>query len=211
MAIRALEHLSAGDASAAVQVLHSRFGERLKQQIIVRLDRRLAGRVDPDDVLQEAFVDIMARLGNFQPERNVPLFQWLRMIVQERIIATHRRHLLTGKRDARREQAGYGDGTGDESAHSLADMILVDDTSPSGRVVRQERLSKLAKALEEIAPIDREIILMRVYENLPNDNAAEALGIEPEAAKKRLTRAIRRLGELLRAAPEFASESGRFL
>jgi RNA polymerase sigma-70 factor (ECF subfamily) len=201
---------SAGEKSSAIQVLHSLYGERLKQQIMVRLDRRLAGRVDPDDVLQEAFVDIMARLGNFQPERNVPLFQWLRMIVQERIIATHRRHLLTGKRDARREQGWRGDGASDESAHSLADLILVDDTSPSGRVLREERLSRLAAALEEITLTDREIILMRVYENLSNDDTAEALGIEPEAAKKRLTRAIRRLGELLRAAPEFASESGRF-
>ncbi len=206
----ALAKLDKGETGAAIRELYDRFGDRLKRQISVQLDRRLAGRIDPEDVLQEAFVDITARLRKFEPERNVPLFHWLRMIVRERIIATHRRHLVTAKRDARREAGPKNTQESDDSAMSLAEMILGNDTSVGGRYLRTERHAKLAGALEEIAPPDREIILMRVYEGLSNEEAATALGIQPDAAKKRITRAIRRLGELLRTLPEFAIESGMF-
>ena len=200
---RALAAWQAGDTTTAIQTLHQLYGARLRQQIAVRLDRRLASRVDPEDVLQEAFLDVMAKLGNYQKERNVPLFHWLRMIVQERIIATHRVHLVAEIRDVRREEIG-GAGSVD-SVLTLADLLLNNDTSASGKFFREERHKKLSQALEEIAPADREIILLRVYENFSNEEAAISLSIEPAAASKRFVRAMQRLSAILKAFPEFKS------
>lgn len=200
---RALAAWQAGDTTTAIQTLHQRYGDRLRQQIAVRLDRRLASRVDPEDVLQEAFLDVLAKLGNFQKERQVPLFHWLRMIVQERIIATHRVHLVAEIRDVRREEIGGAGGSGVDSALTLANLLLNNDTSASGKFIREERHQKLSQALQEIAPADREIILLRVYENFSNEEAAISLNIEAAAASKRFVRAMQRLSAILKTFPEF--------
>ena len=67
--------------------------ERLWRTVQVRMDSRLYGRVDPDDVLQEAYMDAMKRVGHFAEELNYSPFVWLRLIVGQTLINVHRRHI----------------------------------------------------------------------------------------------------------------------
>ncbi len=193
--------IAANDSNTAISALFEAYGDRFSKMIALRLDPRLAGRIDPADVLQDAFIDVNKKLPQYDQDRQVPLFIWMRTIVQERIVATHRLHLNTEKRDARLEKNIVRAPNPDESAWSLAHVLLSNDTSISGRAIRSEQHDQLATALASLDPIDHEIILLRIYENLSNVEVAQSLNIETSAASKRFLRAMDRLGEILRSFP----------
>ncbi len=88
-----------------------------------------------------------------------------------------------------------------ESAWSLAQVLLSNDTSISGRAIRAEQHDQLATALACLESIDHEIILLRIYENLSNQEVAQSLNIETSATSKRYLWAMDRQGEILRAFP----------
>ncbi len=197
----ALAAVSANDTSLAISVLYQAYGKRLKNMIALRLDRRLAGRVDPEDILQDAFIVIINKLPQFGRNCEIPLFLWMRAIVQERIIATRRRHLIADKRDARRECNGVVAQNSNENSTTTAQVLLSDESSISGQMIRAEQHDQLEAALACLEGIDREIILLRIYENLTNQEVALILNIESSAASKRFLRATDRLGEILRSRP----------
>lgn len=193
--------IASNDPNSAISALYAAYGERLTKMISVRLDQRLTGRIDPADVLQDAFIDVIKKLPQYDQDRQIPLYIWMRTIVQERIVATHRLHLNTEKRDARLERDRAHAPNPDESAWSLAQVLLSNDTSISGRAIRSEQHDQLATALACLEPIDHEIILLRIYENLSNVEVAQSLHIETSAASKRFLRAMDRLGDILRSFP----------
>jgi RNA polymerase sigma-70 factor (ECF subfamily) len=69
-----------------------------------RIDPRLALRVDPSDIVQEALADAACQLSNYLRHRGVPFYPWLRSLAWERLIQAHRRHVLAEKRSITREQ-----------------------------------------------------------------------------------------------------------
>ncbi|MCC9599408.1 sigma-70 family RNA polymerase sigma factor [Stieleria sp. JC731] len=164
-----------------------------------RMDRRLAGRVDPDDILQEAFLAAKARLKHYLANEKHTVFAWLRMIVIQTMVDVHRRHLGAGKRSAQREiklsspNAHYPQTT----AVSIADRIAAQQTTPSGVAVRGEELQVLEKAIATLTEQDQEIIAMRHFESLSNKQVSEVLGLSVTAASNRYVRALERLREVL--------------
>jgi DNA-directed RNA polymerase specialized sigma24 family protein len=64
----------------------------------LRMDRRLQGRLDPSDVLQEAYLDFARRLGDYCRQRPAPFYLWLRSLTGQKLIDLHRRHLGTQMR-----------------------------------------------------------------------------------------------------------------
>src|SRR5690242_19446740 len=88
---------------AALAELFSCYRGRLRQMIRLRLDRRLQGRVDPSDVLQDAYIDMAKRLPEYEGRAEIPFFVWLRLVVGERLLRVHRHHLGAAMRDATRE------------------------------------------------------------------------------------------------------------
>ena len=81
---------------------------RLRKMVEVRLDRRLQGRVDPSDVIQEALLEASSRLQDYLRDPSMPFFLWLRFITRQKLMVLHRRHLGTRARDANREVSLYG-------------------------------------------------------------------------------------------------------
>src|SRR5262245_55398443 len=71
-----LQRAGRGDPSARAQLL-DRYRGRLRQVVACRLDRRLAARVDPSDVVQEALADADRKLGGFLRDRPLPFYPWL--------------------------------------------------------------------------------------------------------------------------------------
>jgi RNA polymerase sigma-70 factor (ECF subfamily) len=173
--------------------------ERLWRTIQVRMDPRLYGRVDPDDILQEAYLDAIKRVGHFAEEVNFTPFVWLRLIVGQTLVNVHRRHINVKMRDASRERS-IDRGLRHEwsaTSQSMAFQLAASQTSPSEAIVRTEEVGELAVALDSLSDIDREILTLRHFEDLSNKEVAELLEIEQKAASIRYVRAIQRLKKCL--------------
>lgn len=169
--------------------------ERLWQTVHIRLDPRLCGRIDPDDVLQEAYMDAVSRLKQFVSQRDSwSLFVWIRVILGQTIINVHRRHFSAKKRDASREVASSPRGHKmSATTASLVEHFVGNLTSPSQAAIRRESVAELEAALNQMKSLDREILTLRHFEDMSNKEAAELLGIDPKAASIRYIRAIERL------------------
>jgi RNA polymerase sigma-70 factor (ECF subfamily) len=190
-----------GRDQQALAEFFSAHRERLSRTVQFRLDRRLQGRVDPDDVLQEAFLAAAERIEHFTGESPASLYIWLRMIVTQTMIDVHRRHLGAQKRDANREVPIFGDHYPQSTSSSLAFQISGKLTSPSQAAIREERFRQLEDVLEQMDPIDREVLALRHFEEQSNSEVAELLGVQQKAASIRYVRAIRRLKAVLSQVP----------
>jgi RNA polymerase sigma-70 factor (ECF subfamily) len=175
--------------------------ERLWRMLTVRLDRRLASRLTPDDVIQETFLDVARRISDYLADPAVPFYVWLRFLTVQRMQMVQRVHLGSQMRDVSQEV-----GLPLASSESLAGQLVSAMTSPSQAAIRHELQARLHSALDEMNPLDREILALRHFEELSNNEVARVLDITPEAASKRYLRALRRLREILDEPP--ASQGG---
>lgn len=183
---------------AGVTDLFAQYRDRLKRMVRLRLDRRLQGRLDASDVLQEAFLDVQKKAPEF-PSKGMPAYLWLRLVVTERLLALHRHHLGAQMRDAAQEVSLCRGGPPAASTHSLANLLLGRLTSPSQAAVRAERQLRLQEALNGMDPLDREILALRHFEELSNAECATVLDLTKTAASNRYIRALKRLKEILAA------------
>lgn len=176
------------------------FRQRLRRIVSFRLDQRLGGRVSHSDVLQETFVRAAQRLDHYLNQPDMPLFVWLRLEVQQQLIEIHRKHLTAEKRDVRREVTRLGHAETGQTSVALAAHLVADLTSASQIVRRAEQTLWLEKTLSEMNPLDQEVIALRHFEELSNEETAQVLQITPAAASKRYLRALLRLREITEAA-----------
>ena len=197
------ERLIANDQDALSQ-LFDMHRDRLWRIVHFRMDARMAGRMDPDDILQDAFVDASKRLHHYSEERQFSPFVWLRMIVGQTLIDAHRRHVQAKQRDAGREISRPAGNFPQATSVSLADFLSAKMTSPSQSLVRTEQHTKLHQAIETMEPIDQEVLALRHFEELSNKEIAEVLGIEQKAASIRYVRAVGRLKKVLNDLPDFS-------
>jgi RNA polymerase sigma-70 factor, ECF subfamily len=190
-----LDRLRGGD-DPAVGEFFDLFRDRLWRMLFVRLDRRIAGRVSPDDVLQEAFLDVARRVGEYLADPAVPVYIWLRFLVVQRMQMIQRMHLGAEMRAVGHE-VSLDPGPAFASAESMAGRFVGHMTSPSQAAIRNEVRDRLRAALAEMDPLDREVLALRHFEELGNTEAAQVLGISKDAASKRHIRALKRLKEIL--------------
>jgi RNA polymerase sigma-70 factor (ECF subfamily) len=184
-----------GDASACQELL-LRHQQRLRHMIAVRLDHRLAARLDPSDVVQEVFVDALRKITEFVEQRPLPFYPWLRQLAWERLAKLHERHLRAQKRSAARE-AHWDGALPDESALALAQRLLAPGSSPSKEALRQEMHGRVQAALAQLPQRDREVLVMRYLEQLSIREIAAVLGITEGGVKSRHLRALQRIRGLL--------------
>jgi RNA polymerase sigma-70 factor (ECF subfamily) len=192
---------AAGGDAAALAELFGRHRDRLEKMVRVRLHRGLQGRVDPDDVLQEAYLDLAQQLPNYPGPEAMPVFLWLRLLTGQRLARVHRQHLGSAKRAAGREAPADRGGGGEADSSSMADFLVGRLTSASGAADRAERAEIVRRAIEALDPPDREIISLRTLEGLSNTEAAAVLGLAKSAASNRYVRAMARLQAALREIP----------
>jgi RNA polymerase sigma-70 factor (ECF subfamily) len=167
---------------------------------------RLQGRVDPSDVLQEAYIDVARRAGEYLAHRRIPVFLWLRMITGQRLLALHRKHLGAASRDAGQEVSLYRGALPQATSASLAEMLIGRLTSPTHAARRAELQVRLQEVLNAMDPIDREILTLRHFEELSNGETATVLGIRKSAASTRYLRALKRLKDTLASIPGFLND-----
>jgi RNA polymerase sigma-70 factor (ECF subfamily) len=193
---RLLKQVAAGD-SERWNILLTRYRQRLRRMVAFRLDRRLRGRIDASDVLQEAYLDASDRLADYLQNPSMPFYLWLRFLTRQRMLIFHRRHLGAQARDAGREVSLHAGTYPATTSAALAAQLLGQRTRPSEAAIRAEMKIRLQEALNSMDPLDREVLTLRHFEHLSNADAAHELGIQDSAASKRYLRALRRLKEIL--------------
>src|SRR5262245_10945936 len=147
----------------------------------LRLDRRLQGRVDPSDVLQDAYLDYARRFPEWAERPALPFFLWLRLLTGQKLVDLHRRHLGAQMRDAGQEVSLYRGALPQASSASLAAQLLGRLTSASQAAIRAERQLRLQEVLNGLDEMDREILALRHFEQLSNGEAAQVLGLSKTA------------------------------
>jgi RNA polymerase sigma-70 factor (ECF subfamily) len=191
-----LQRAAAADPTAMGELfdLHR---DRLRRMIQIRLDHRLQGRLDPSDVLQEAYLEFAEALPTYVNQPDVPFYLWLRAITGHKLHTLHRRHLGARMRDARREISLCRGALPEANSASLAAQLLGKLTTPSQACLRAELRIRIQEALNQMEALDREILALRHFEQLNNRETAEILGITDAAASIRFIRALRKLKDLV--------------
>ena len=204
---RLLRRAAQGDQQAwGALLMQSR--DRLRRLVALRLDRRLQGRVDPSDIIQEAYIDASARLAEYARQPDMPFFLWLRFLTGQRLLRVHRQHLGAEMRDVGREVSLYRSALPEATSAALAAQLLGRDTRPSEAAVRAERRIRLQEALNSMDPLDREVLALRHFEQLTNAETARVLGIKESTACNRYIRALERLKKILVSLPGGLGEMG---
>jgi RNA polymerase sigma-70 factor (ECF subfamily) len=184
-----------GDPSAVRRLLQVHRG-RLKKMVAIHLDRRLAARVDPSDVVQESLAEAAQRLPSYLERPAIPFYSWLRQIALDKLLDLRAHHVTAQKRSVNREDR-LGLELTDESVADLADRFVAKGTSPSHRLLRNEQLEQVRQGLARLLPQDREVLVLRYLEQLSVSEAIAVLGISEAAFTKRHLRAIKRLRGIL--------------
>lgn len=171
--------------------------ERLRRMITIQMNTKMRGRVDPSDVIQEAFVDASNRLPEYLAKPEVPFYVWLRSLTSQRLAMAHRQHLGTKARDAYREVSIDHAKLPTATSMAIAAQLIGQFTTPSEVAMAAEQRLALTDALETLEPDDREILAFRHFEELSNAEVAAILNIKPTAASNRYVRALTRLRTIL--------------
>ena len=182
------------------------FRPKLTALAAKHLNPVLTRRLSPEDVVQETFAAALMREDFFESEPDVPLYFKLRMILFQTIVDLERRHLVAQKRDAYREVDVPGRSDDETSAGDLDwDMFAGTMTAPNSVLAREDRHALLRQAIGELPENDRQIIILRHFDDMDNSECARVLGIEPKAASIRYVRALERLQAKLVQYTEFQS------
>lgn len=184
-----------GDAGAVNRLL-DRHRAAVHRMVRMRLDQKILRRVDVSDVVQDVLVEANRRLQDYLQNPGMSFHLWIRQITQDRIIDAHRRHRASAKRSVDREQVLAPQGE-DQSSIILAAQLCDPELTPAAAATQREMARQVEQAITQLAEPDYEIVVMRHYEQLTNQEAAQALGLTEPAASMRYLRAIRRLRSLL--------------
>jgi RNA polymerase sigma-70 factor (ECF subfamily) len=196
-----LSRALAGDERAFAALFDGQ-RERLRRLVRLRLDRRLSGRVDSDDVLQDAYLEARRRLPDYARDpQAMPFHLWLRLVTGQKLTDLHRFHLGAQARDAGMEVSLHRGAFPQASSVALAARLFGKITSASRAAIRAEHRLILQEALNGLDPIDREVLTLRHFEHLSNDETALVLGLTKKAASNRYVRALKRLKEVLSSIP----------
>ena len=202
-----LGRAAAGDGPALAE-LFERQRSRLELMLRLRLDRRLQGRLDPADVLQESYLEVARRFPEYLANDGAMSFYlWVRLLTGQKLAELHRRHLGAKMRDAALEVTFHRGSMPRASSASLAELLMGRLTTASRAAIRVETRLRVQAALNSMDPIDREVLVLRHFEMLSNEETARVLGIKPTAASNRHIRALRRLEEILSRAPGLVDSS----
>ncbi len=185
----------AGDSQAISQLL-SLHRQRLKSMVRLRLSPQLQSRVDESDILQEAFIDAARKLKDYAANPQLPFYLWLRNLAGLKLLEAHRRHTGTDKRDATREISIHG-GCPEASSVLLAGHLCAGISSPSQQAMKNELRIEIHQALETMDAVDREVLVLRHFEQLSTAETAQVLGLSKSAAGSRYLRALDRLRDFL--------------
>ncbi len=165
----------------------------------VQIGRRLQGKADASDLVQETFLQVHRNFPRFRGTTEGELLGWLRQILAAQLAGLLRRYLGTRRRDVRFERELAQEL--EESSQALDRGLVARESSPSSQAVRREHAVLLAEALARLQDDERELLILRHLEHLSFPEAARRMGQTLDRVKKLWPRALERLRRLLGASP----------
>jgi RNA polymerase sigma-70 factor, ECF subfamily len=195
----------AGSAAALAESFE-RHKDRLRRMVRLRLDRRLQGRIDPADMVQEAYAEMCRRVAEL-PSQPPPesSFLWMRKITGERLQAIHQEFFGATVDVAGQDVSLYRGALPEANSVSLAAQLLGRLTPAAQEAERAEKQLRLQEALNGMNPLDREILALRHFEELSNQEAAEVLEMTPAESSRLFIHALKRLKDIVSSIPGFLS------
>jgi RNA polymerase sigma-70 factor (ECF subfamily) len=194
-----LDRIADGGESVIAD-LFERYRGRLRAMVTARIDSRIAARTDPSDIVQEALLEAHQRLPAYLRDRPMPFYVWLRQLTWQKLLQSYRRHVRSQRRDVTRER-DLERALLDRSTARLADLLVERGPSPSEALARKERRQRVAEALQALSHDDREVLLLRLMEQLSIRETAAVLGIAEGTVGSRQFRALERLRKMLGDLP----------
>lgn len=186
-----LERIRSGDRRA----LDELFGQHqsfLLSLVRCRLRKVVANRLDAADVVQDVQLEVFSRLQDYLRRYPMPFRIWLRRTVLERLQKTHRFHLGVARRTVVRERRSQPVNQEADGRHRRLRFC-----GPLEAAAYRELADRIQNELRRLPAADQEIVQLRVQQGHSNAEAAVWLGIPAETAKKRYSRALRRLRDRL--------------
>jgi RNA polymerase sigma-70 factor (ECF subfamily) len=165
----------------------------------LQVGRRLQGKVDASDVVQETFLEAYRHFPQFQGTTEAELVSWLRQVLAGRLAKLLRHYLGTRRRDVRLEcelQAEL-----DQSSRALDQGLLSPSSSPSQQAARREQAVLLAEALRRLPADYCEVLILRHLEGLSFPDLARRMDRSLDSVKNLWTRALARLRDVLGEEP----------
>ena len=195
---RHLLHRVAQADAAATDELWERYRPALRRMIGLRLDQAVSRRVDASDVVQDVLIKASQRLAEYLRNPVLPFHLWLRQIARDHVIDAHRRHRASARRSVDREQGLHAHGQLEHRLMIVPHSIWPHNCVTRGSLQRPRRYGAsfsldFTRCFFDMDEGDREIILLRHFEQLSNGETAQALGLSEAAAGMRHLRALRRL------------------
>ena len=193
-----LARARAGDEDARGRLLEA-YRSYLALLARLQLGRDLQGKVDPSDLVQEAFLEAHRDFGHFQGRTEAELLAWLRRLLATSQADQVRRYRRTRRRDLRLERqlaAGL-----DQSSQALERGLVAPGSSPSGHAGRREDARRLAEALERLPADYRDVLLLRHFQGLTFPAIARRLGKTLDGVKNVWLRGLARLRRLMGEEP----------
>jgi RNA polymerase sigma-70 factor (ECF subfamily) len=183
-----------GAAFGQLLELYRRYLELLAR---VQIGRRLQGKVDAADLVQDTFLAAHRHFGRFQGTTEAEFVSWLRQILATNLAMLLRRYLGTRGRDVRLERELVCEL--DRSSQVLDRGLLATSSSPSQQATRREQAVLLADALDQLPETYREVIILRHLEGLSFPEVARRMQRSLDSVKNLWARA---LGQLRRTVGE---------
>ena len=194
-----LDRYRNGD-QAVVSDLFQLHRERLRRMVQVRLSPRVRSRVDESDILQDTLLRAANYIQDYIAKPPMPFFIWLRWLTSQQIKQCHRFHLATKKRATQKQEVHS------DSQMSFSEILAIQFTqsTPSKIASQKEMIAIATRVLEQLKPTDREILCMRHFEQMTNQEVADSLEIDTSNASTRYVRALSKLRRALDKFPAFA-------
>lgn len=200
-----LDHVERQEDGAA-DALWARHREGLRRAISNRLDPALARRVDASDVVQDVMIKANQRLPDYLRNPALPFHLWLRQIARDHVIDQHRKHRIAARRSLDRERSIGNPGFHDRSSLDLAARLRDPALTPAAEALRHELRRRFEDAILRLEDDDREVIVLRHFEQLSNGEVAKVLGLSEPAAGMRHLRALRKLRVILGESPSLTGK-----
>src|SRR5262245_10900464 len=187
---RLLDLARSGDGPA-LGLLLERYRNYLSLMARVQIGRRIQGKLDGADVVQETFLDVHRGIGQFRGSSEAQFLAWLRQILVGILANQVRRYFGTKRRDVRLERELQDDL--DRSSMYLGSHLIASQSSPSAQASRREQAVLLADAMGGLPEDYREVIILRQLEGLSFPQVAERMGRTEDSVKNLWARALARL------------------
>jgi len=201
-----LEQLKA-EGNIALARIYASNQERLERIVVFRMDPRIRRRIDAADVLQEAYLEMDRRLHDYVADPKVSVLIWMRQRVLQKLIDMQREQ-FRDKRDVNKEQQPAANWNSGNTSLSVNAFLAASITSPSQFLIRNEDVLQLQSAMDSLSDIDREVIALRHFEQLTNQQVAEVLSLSTTAASNRYIRALNRLSDSVSTHPSTGEQKG---